>query len=186
MRGDKGLAAAMVSMAAIVSCSPDQAGLGRRALTALPTLKTMPPMSPSPIDLQPLRNALGVLQEAMAFWRAHEEGHALKRHLRSAVIQSFEFSYELSVRALRRVLIERASTATSVADLAFNDLLRLGADAGLLADPGRWRQWRELRNATSHAYDEAKAQAVVQEVPGFIDDAQSLLITLQAAVDAAR
>lgn len=33
------------------------------------------------------------------------------QHLRSAAIQSFEFSYELAVRSTRRVLVERAESA---------------------------------------------------------------------------
>ena len=80
-----------------------------------------------------------MLQEALDFWHAQPEGTALKPHLRSAVIQSFEFSYELSVRLLRRVLIERSAAADRVTDLSFNDLLRAGADAGLVPDPLRWR-----------------------------------------------
>jgi hypothetical protein len=47
-----------------------------------------------------------------------------------AVIQSFEYSYEPSVRSLRRVLVERAESAQRVADLSFNDLLRTGAEGG--------------------------------------------------------
>lgn len=123
-----------------------------------------------------------MLQEALAFWQAQPDGTALKPHLRSAVIQSFEFSYELSVRLLRRVLIERAAAADLVADLSFNDLLRVAADAGLLTDPLRWRAWRELRNATSHAYDEAKAQAVATGAGTFVDDAASLLAAMEAGL----
>lgn len=140
-------------------------------------------MAKRAIDLSALRRALTMLQEALAFWQAQPDGTALKPHLRSAVIQSFEFSYELSVRLLRRVLIERAAAADLVADLSFNDLLRAAADAGLLADPLRWRAWRELRNATSHAYDEAKAQAVATGASTFVDDAASLLAAMEASLD---
>ncbi len=94
----------------------------------------------------------------------------------------FEFTYELSVRLLRRVLVERALAADAVADLSFNDLLRAGADAGLLADSQAWRVWRELRNATSHAYDEAKAQAVATDAGGFVTDAARLLAALEASL----
>ena len=114
-------------------------------------------MTAKPIDLSSLVKALAQLQEALRFWHELPQGAALKPHLRSAVIQSFEFTYELSVRMLRRVLIERSEAADLVIDLSFNDLLRKAADAGLLAEPGLWRQWREMRNATSHTYDEAKA-----------------------------
>jgi len=139
-------------------------------------------MSSPTIDLSPLRKALALLTEALAFWAALPDGTALKPHLRSAVIQSFEFSYELSVRLLRRVLIERSESADRVADLSFNDLLRAAADAGLLADAPRWREWREMRNATSHAYDEARAQAVAQRAAAFAQDAVTLLDALEASL----
>ena len=132
------------------------------------------------IDLAPLKKALATLLEAIDFWHAQPVGSALKPHLRSAVVQSFEFSYELAVRTLRRVLIERAEAADLVADLSFNDLLRKAADAGLIADPARWREWREMRNATSHAYDEAKAQALASRAAGFAEDAAALLKALAA------
>jgi nucleotidyltransferase substrate binding protein (TIGR01987 family) len=136
-------------------------------------------MRSSPIDLAPLRKTLGWLAEALHLWQEQPEGSVFKPHLRSAVIQSFEFSYELSLRSLRRVLIERAGSAERVTELAFNELLRAAADAGLMADPLSWRVWRELRNATSHAYDEAKAEAVARDAQVFLADAQALLAALE-------
>ena len=115
-------------------------------------------------------------------WHAQPVGTVLKPHLRLAVIQSFEFSYELSLRSMRRVLVERAASEDRVADLSFNDLLRNAADAGLLPDPGAWRIWRELRNATSHAYNEAKAEQVALGAERFCADAQALLTALEASL----
>lgn len=139
-------------------------------------------MSSPTIDLSPLRKALALLTEALAFWVAQPDGTPLKPHLRSAVIQSFEFSYELSVRLLRRVLIERSESADRVSDLSFNDLLRTAADAGLMPDAPRWREWREMRNATSHAYNEARAQAVAQRAAAFAEDAAALLDAMEASL----
>lgn len=133
------------------------------------------------IDFTALRRALVMLDEALQFWQQQPEGTALKPHLRSAVLQSFEFSYELSLRLLRRVLIERAEAADLVVDLSFQDLLRKAADAGLLGDPARWREWREMRNATSHAYNEVKAQAVAEAAARFAQDAAALLAAMEAS-----
>ena len=117
-------------------------------------------MAATSIDTGPLRRALAMLREALDFWHQQADGTPLKPHLRSAVIQSFEFSYELSVRLLRRVLIERAA-------------------AGVLAEPLRWGGWRELRNATSEAYDEGTAQAVAGKSAAFLVDAEALLLQLE-------
>ena len=139
-------------------------------------------MNPPAIDLSALRKALGWLTEALTLWHAQPLGGVLKPHLRSAVIQSFEFTYELSLRGLRRVLIERAGSADRITDLSFNDLLRSAADAGFPVDAATWRVWRELRNATSHAYDEVKAEQVAHDAERFCVDAQALLAALEASV----
>ena len=139
-------------------------------------------MNSPTIDLSPLRKALALLNEALEFWNAQPEGAPLKPHLRSAVIQSFEFTYELSIRLTRRVLIERSESADRVVDLSFNDLLRIAADAGLMLDASRWREWREVRNATSHAYDEAIAQAVAGRAAAFAADSSVLLGALEASL----
>lgn len=134
------------------------------------------------IDLTPLRKALAQLQSALQYWHDEPVQSGLKPHLRSAVIQSFEFTYELSIKSLRRVLMERALAADLVADLSFNDLLRQGADAGLLDQPMTWRRWREMRNATSHTYDETKAELVARDCSAFADDAVRLLERLTNAL----
>jgi nucleotidyltransferase substrate binding protein (TIGR01987 family) len=142
-------------------------------------------MITSLIDLSPLRKALGQLVEALQLWQSLADDAPLKPHLRSSVIQSFEFSYELSVRAMRRVLIERAESADLVRDLSFNDLLRSALDAGFPIEMGAWRRWREMRNGTSHAYDEERAQAVALEACAFANDASRLLEHLTLAINAA-
>ncbi|WP_137895041.1 nucleotidyltransferase substrate binding protein [Ramlibacter sp. 2FC] len=69
-----------------------------------------------------------------------------------------------------------------MADLSFNDLLRRAADAGLVADPLAWRGWREMRNATSHAYDEARAQEVAEGAIRFARDAALVLAALEKSL----
>ncbi len=139
---------------------------------------------PAPIDLGPLRKALDALAGALYYWQAEPDDSGRKPHLRAGVIQSFEFTYELAVRLLRRVLMERAIAAPLVADLSFNDLLRAAADAGLLPDPLSWRQWRDWRNRTSHGYDEVLAQAIAEAAQAFLGDARDLLARLERAVAA--
>ncbi len=135
------------------------------------------------IDLSPLRKALAQLQEAILFWQERANDDVLKPHLRSSVIQSFEFTYELSVRSARRVLIERAASNDLVVDLSFNDLIRRAMDNGLPMPLDAWRKWRDLRNGTSHAYDEARAQAVAVEAGAFAQDAALLLTHLTAQAE---
>ena len=158
-------------------------GAARARFDHEPALVQNGRMSAPTIDLGPLQRALATLDEALSFWRSQPPESPLKAHLRSAVIQSFEFTYELAVRAVRRTLIERSQSAARVVDLSFNDLLRNAADAQLMPDALRWREWRELRNATSHAYDEKRAQAVADRAGEFATDATALLSNLERALD---
>ncbi|MCX8097527.1 MAG: nucleotidyltransferase substrate binding protein [Casimicrobiaceae bacterium] len=140
-------------------------------------------MTAQPVtSLDLLRRTLDASAEALELWREEPEASRRKRHLRAGLIQSFEFSYELAVKTLQRVLAERALVPSSVAALSFNDLLRAAADHGLLEDPLAWRRWRELRNRTSHAYDEAQAQAIAEEVAAFLRDARALEAALARAL----
>lgn len=138
-------------------------------------------MTSLPIDLSSLRQALSQLQEALGFWQALDAADPLKPHLRSAVIQSFEFTYELAIRSTRRLLIERAESVDLVRDLSFNDLVRRALDAGLPMPLDTWRKWRELRNTTSHTYNEARALEVALAASDFIKDAALLLAHLENA-----
>lgn len=131
-------------------------------------------MSDPPVDFSPLAKAIDALTGALYYWQAEPDASPLKPHLRSGVIQSFEFTYELAVRMLRRLLVERAASAPTVIELSFNDLLRAGADAGLLPDGTGWRRWRDLRNRTSHTYDEQQAQEIAQQASEFLAEAQNL------------
>lgn len=143
-------------------------------------------MSPSmhSIDLTPLGKAIDALAGALHYWHIEPDDSPRKPHLRAGVIQSFEFTYELSVRLLRRVLIERAASAPSIADLSFNDLLRTATDAALLSEPLGWRRWRDLRNRTSHSYDETQAQEIALAAAAFLQDARNLLQRLRSALPA--
>ena len=48
--------------------------------------------------------------------------------------------------------------------------------------PLRWRPWREMRSATSHAYDERTAQSVAGEAAAFAREARMPLDGLEASV----
>jgi len=87
----------------------------------------------------------------------------------------------IDLARLRRVLIERSGSAGRIIDLSFNDLLRHGADAGLISDPGTWRIWRELHNAASQADDQARAEQVARDAGLVCADARALLAALEAA-----
>jgi uncharacterized protein with HEPN domain len=65
--------------------------------------------------------------------------------------------------------------------MSFPTLIRTGIEQGLVAgDWPSWRGFRDMRNITSHTYDETKARQVAEAIPGFLIEAKILLERLQA------
>ena len=99
--------------------------------------------------------------------------------VRDATIQRFEYTFELSVKFLKRYL-ETLPEGNDVDLLNYRDLIRLGAEAGIIKDVDAWFVYREARNITSHAYNENKAEDVYKAAQKFIIDAKNLLSDLQS------
>ncbi len=124
------------------------------------------------IDLAPLSSAVRQLTSAL-----EEQGREPHRALlRAGVIQTFEFTYELSHKMLRRYLASIDPSPSEIENLSFESLIRRGDEAGLLASPvAVWKDFREARSVTSHTYNETKAEEVLAKVPAFHREVTFLL-----------
>ena len=129
------------------------------------------------LDLTSYDRAIARLEEALQY--AHSDlakrGPRLATHLRASVIQAFEFTYELAYKMLRRYLQATEYSPEVIDTASFNDVIRLGFEPELLrAQLAEWKGFRTDRAATSHTYDELKAEQVLQNVPAFLLDAHHL------------
>jgi nucleotidyltransferase substrate binding protein (TIGR01987 family) len=132
------------------------------------------------LDLSSLVRALASLDKAIV----RSQGAPDDAELRDAVIQRFEYTYELCWKLLRRRLEEDAADRDSVAQLSFRELIRAGAEHGFVDDVETWLVYREHRNLSSHIYDERKAERVHRTAVAFAPAARALLMHLEAANDA--
>ena len=101
-----------------------------------------------------VRNAAARLQEAVA-----QPDSSI---VRDAVIQRFEFSFELVWKALKLYLERQGHECGGP-----RPTLKKAFAEGLVATPEEadvWLQMLEDRNLTSHAYDEALATRIYQHV----------------------
>ncbi len=97
-----------------------------------------------------------------------------------SVIKRFELTYELSIRNLRRFLLDSVISDPDVEDLSFQGLIRIGARERLLqAGWPEWKDFKDARNQTVHSYHEAKARLVVEGARTFLPQAEFLLQQLQ-------
>jgi nucleotidyltransferase substrate binding protein (TIGR01987 family) len=133
------------------------------------------------LDLTVLEKALGQLEQSLSYLRsdlaARDSG--LRGQFRAAAIQAFEFTYELSVKMIRRQLAQISAVPAELAEMAYRDLIREAADAGLVVDPESFFLYREIRNITAHTYDEAKAERVLSVLEGFRKDVLVLVKELK-------
>jgi len=99
--------------------------------------------------------------------------------VRDATIQRFEYTFELAIKFLKRYL-ETLPEGQDVDQLNYRDLIRLGAEAGVVENVEAWFDYREARNVTSHAYNENKADEVYEAAKKFLPDVKFLLAQLQS------
>jgi nucleotidyltransferase substrate binding protein (TIGR01987 family) len=100
--------------------------------------------------------------------------------VRDAVIQRFEYCYELCWKMLKRQLEQELPDPGAADRMSFAELMREGSERGLVAQPARWLSYRYQRNLTSQVYDQEKARAVHATALEFLTDARALLSALSA------
>jgi len=129
------------------------------------------------LDFSSLQKALASLDRAIQ--RALNDTR--DEELRDAVIQRFEYTYELSWKMLKRRLEADSASPSSVDAMSFRELIREGAERGLIEDVEAWMLYRSQRNLTSHVYDAEKAARVFETAVQFAGAARSLLDALQGS-----
>ena len=127
------------------------------------------------LDFSSFEKALASLQRVLT----RSAGAPGDEDLRDACIQRFEYTYELAYKMLKRQLEQELPSTDELDHQPFKEIIRIGAERGLIADPQRWFAYRDKRNITSHTYDEAKAREVYGILADFAYDAADLLSRLQ-------
>ena len=140
------------------------------------------------LDLSPLENAVAQLGESLVLYDSDivRQYPVIRNQMRAGAIQAFEFTYELSVRMIKRYL-EQVSANPAEVDLLdfrnlfdFRNLLRMAGSQSLLrSELDAWMRYRASRGITSHTYNEERAEQVFQGIPEFLEDARHLLNQLQ-------
>lgn len=98
----------------------------------------------------------------------------LFEQFRTSTVQCFEYTYELSVRTIRRFLELTIDNPAQVDEWDFKDLIREAAVRGIIDSPEDWFEFRRLRNTSSHAYSRAKADEVYQRAADLLQAAKKL------------
>ena len=138
------------------------------------------------LDLTSLERAVGALSEAVLESRSEDSMAGLnavqRRVFVAGVVQSFEFTYELCWKFIKRWLALNVG-AVYVDGVTRKELFRMAAEQRLIDDVVAWWAHHKSRNLTSHTYDEEIAQEVFAQATRFLPDAEALLAALRARND---
>lgn len=128
------------------------------------------------LDFTALENSLQRLGEVVEIYKKSPQDTIV----RDSLIQRFEFTYSITLKTLRKYFIERAFIVDDVNKLSFNEMVRTAMQLNLLkSDLAKWTEFREMRNLTSHTYDENVALKVSGIVPDFYEEITYLLKELK-------
>lgn len=118
--------------------------------------------------------ALSVFLEAVELSRERE----LSRLEKQGLIQSFEFTQELSWKLLKDYLEYQGAASTIVGS---KDAVRYGFSAGLIHEGDLWMDMIASRNLASHTYNEGTADEILQKcVESYAPQFQQLQKRLEA------
>ena len=122
-------------------------------------------------DISNFERIIARLEEAIAEY----EKDRTKTIVRDGHIQRFEFNYEIAYKTLKRFLEFASPSPEQYDKMIFQDLIRSGNEQSLLlGDWTDWKQYRDIRSRTSHAYDEEIALEVLVGIPAFLKKARHL------------
>ena len=131
------------------------------------------------LDLTSFEEAIKRLDEGLARY----QGDITDTQIRDGLIQRFEFTYELAHKTLKRYLESAAPNPEDIDRMAFQDLIRTANEQTLLRGEWKnWKQYREMRSRTSHAYDEKMALQVVEGIPDFLTEVAYLRDSLKGRI----
>jgi nucleotidyltransferase substrate binding protein (TIGR01987 family) len=133
------------------------------------------------LDLLSSRNAVLFYYEAIKAYGELIEGGATaaQRELsRSGLIQTFETTYELCWKSMKRWL-EMNFSPEEVSGVNRRKFYRIRAENSLIDDVNQWMEFHQARNRASRTYNETVAEEVFAVALQFLPYAQDSLKRLE-------
>jgi len=124
-------------------------------------------MDENDVSLVPLKKAAKSLEKALE--------QPKDEYVRDAVIQRFEYTFELSWKTLKRYCM----VAAGVREYSIKDVFREAGKQGLLDSVEDWFEYHKAQNLTSHVYNEKIAEETYETARRFSPAANRLLLVLE-------
>ena len=100
--------------------------------------------------------------------------------VRDSFVKRFEYTFELSIRMLKRYLREVEASIPEDNLLSFKYIVRMGLSNGLFnSSLEKWIEYRDARNLTSHTYDLKSAENVITVAFDFVNEIREYVDELE-------
>ena len=138
------------------------------------------------LDITPLKKAAEAYSNALAYVGKVESKKPEEivfyefEAARAALIQHFEFSYELCWKFMKRFIEMDMGNDADI--ISRKDLFRISAGMRLIADFDIWIKYTRDRNRTSHVYDEDVANEVFETAKRFFHEFRNFVETMEKRI----
>ncbi|MDR1570001.1 MAG: nucleotidyltransferase substrate binding protein [Oscillospiraceae bacterium] len=138
------------------------------------------------LDLTALRKAAEAFGHALEYARKIENKPPEQREFfemeftRAAVIQHFEFAYEICWKTMKRYIEMDIGAEADI--LTRRDLFRQAVERRIISDFDSWLEFHTARNRTSHVYDQSVAEQVYSVAKSFGETLKVFLSTMETRI----
>jgi nucleotidyltransferase substrate binding protein (TIGR01987 family) len=138
-------------------------------------------MDPAAVDLSPLESAVRSLAQAVEATQAQVPG-TVREIYRDASIYRFRFTFELSWKSMRRVLL---ALGQADMDISPKPILRRAGQEGFIDDVEEWFNFLEVCTSATYNCNEHRANSTFAAAHTYAKMAQALVKKLRTALEAA-
>lgn len=93
--------------------------------------------------------------------------------IRDSAIQRFEYTFEFTVKFIRRYIEQNYSNISNYDSNNFRDVIRTALQLNIISKSfDDWIKYRDARNKTSHGYNEKAAEEVYLVSKEFLSEAK--------------
>lgn len=136
-------------------------------------------MKKSELSLINLENSFNTLKECYRDYSCQPD-EKLQNYIKDSCIKRFEYTYETAKKIMNKFLKKEYDKTEK--DLSINNIFREMYGLNLIENFENWTEYRELRNLTSHEYNDNNTYKIIDVIPKFIKDVEFLIKNLNGVL----
>ena len=136
-------------------------------------------MKKSELDLRNIENKIMSMKECYRDYSCQPD-EKLQNYIKDSCIKRFEYTYETAKKIMNKFLKKEYDKTEK--DLSINNIFREMYGLNLIENFENWTEYRELRNLTSHEYNDNNTYKIIDVIPKFIKDVEFLIKNLNGVL----